>query len=88
MTGLESRAQVQAQAQRASTNTMRTHSAGAALLLEPTPSASDVLRDASENQSVFRPDLLQPPTSRAGSIPQGGAVQQMHTFSLSDLHME
>lgn len=67
---------------------MRTHSAGAALLLEPTPSASDVLRDASENQSVFRPDLLQPPTSRAGSIPQGGAVQQMHTFSLSDLHME
>lgn len=41
-----------------------------------------------ENQYVFRPDLLQPPTRRAGSIPQGGAVRQMHTFSLSDLHME
>lgn len=35
-----------------------------------------------------RPDLLQPPTRRAGSVPRVGAAQQMRAFSLSDLHME
>lgn len=47
-----------------------------------------------ENPRVSRQPSYQPPppprgkARRAGSTPWGGAAQQMHTRSLSDLHME
>lgn len=47
-----------------------------------------------ENPRVSRQPSYQPPPQprgkarRAGSTPWGGAAQQMHTRSLSDLHME
>lgn len=82
------RAGIQAQAQRASTNPERTHSTGTALLLDWFPVPLMCSGMPLRISLCLGPTYYSHPQGELAAFPRVGAAQQMHIFSLSDLHME